>query len=203
MYTPEHFKLDDTSIIIEIIGKHPFAAIVSSGQNGLEAAHIPLLLSEDNSFLFGHMAYENPLLKEDSSVLCIFAGPHAYISPSWYETNKSVPTWNYVSVHVKGKMKLVSESETEKILQDFIIHFEEPNSGYGYDTLTPEIRKVLLTKIIGFRIEIDSIQAKVKLSQNHPMERKTRVIAKLEELGSDEQIELADWTRRMNSIPKD
>ncbi|PKA16722.1 FMN-binding negative transcriptional regulator [Leptospira haakeii] len=202
MYTPEHFKLENLDIIHEIIGKYPFAVFISTTGEGLEATHLPLLLSENKSSLVGHMASGNPLLQENSQVLCVFHGPHAYISPSWYESEQTVPTWNYISVHVKGIFRLLDKDQTEKVLQDSIQYFESENSGYNYQSPKPEIRNSLLGKIKGFEIYNLSYEAKLKLSQNHSLERRKRVIDTLELSKQDQDIELAEWMRMINDIQK-
>ncbi|TGM88646.1 FMN-binding negative transcriptional regulator [Leptospira licerasiae] len=200
MYTPEHFKLENLDIIHEVIEKYPFAVLISTIGAGLEATHVPLLLSKDRYSLVGHMAVGNPLLQEDSPVLCVFHGPHAYISPSWYESEQTVPTWNYISVHAKGILRLLDKDLTEKVLQDSILYFESENSNYGYQTPKPEIRNSLLGKIKGFEINQLSYEAKLKLSQNHPLERRKRVINSLELSKQDQDQELAEWMRRINDI---
>ncbi|WP_367898511.1 FMN-binding negative transcriptional regulator [Leptospira sp. WS58.C1] len=202
MYTPEHFKLENLDIIREIIGKYPFAVLISTIGEGPEAAHIPVLLSKDGSGLVGHMASGNPLLRENSNVLCVFHGPHAYISPSWYESVQTVPTWNYISVHVKGTLHLLDKDQTEKVLQDSILYFEPENSGYSYLTPKPEVRNSLLGKIQGFEIRNLTYEAKLKLSQNHSLERRKKVIDSLELSERDGDLKLAEWMRRINDIQK-
>lgn len=202
MYTPEHFKLENLDIIHEIICKYPFAVLISTTGELPEATHLPVLLSEDRSSLLGHMAAENPLLQENSQVLCVFHGPHAYISPSWYESEQSVPTWNYISVHVKGRLRFLDRERTEKVLQDSIHYFESENSGYGYQTPKLEVRNSLLGKIKGFEISDLTYEAKLKLSQNHSLERRKRVIDTLELSKQDQDLELAEWMRRINDIRK-
>lgn len=202
MYTPEHFKLENFDIIYEIIGKYPFAVLISTTGEGLEATHIPILLSKDKTSLVGHMASGNPLLQENSQVLCVFHGPHAYISPSWYESTQTVPTWNYISVHVKGILHFLDKDETEKVLQDSILYFESENSKYGYETPKPNIRNSLLGKIKGFEIRNLTYEAKLKLSQNHPLERRKKVIDTLELSKQEQDLELAEWMRRINDIQK-
>ncbi|TGL57668.1 FMN-binding negative transcriptional regulator [Leptospira sarikeiensis] len=200
MYTPEHFKLEDLNIIHEIIGKYPFAVFVSNLEQGLEATHIPLLLSSNKNSLVGHMASVNPLLKKNTNVLCIFHGPHAYISPTWYETDQTVPTWNYISVHAKGTMKILDAVQTEKILEESILYFESESSDYKYGTPKLEIKKALLGKIKGFEITDLSFEAKIKLSQNHPIERRKNVIRELEKTGYEEEKDLAAWMKKINQI---
>ncbi|PJZ68841.1 sporulation protein [Leptospira perolatii] len=196
MYTPEAFKLEKTEWIQEIVQNYPFALVISTIGKGLEATHLPLLADEQLECLLGHMIDENPLLQENSEVLCVFSGPHAYISPSWYETSKAVPTWNYISVHIKGTMNILNAEETEKVLKQTVEHFEKADSPYKFDTPDAEYRKALATRIKGFKIRIHSIEAKAKLSQNHSPERRKLVIQKLGENPTSENLDLARWMNR-------
>ncbi|MDP4108035.1 MAG: FMN-binding negative transcriptional regulator, partial [Bacillota bacterium] len=107
MYIPEYFKINDKEIIYEVIEKNSFATLFSQHNGEPCATHLPLTLNRENDLLYGHFALQNEQWKdiESQKVLVTFQGPHCYISPSWYETNKAVPTWNYVAIHVYGHLK--------------------------------------------------------------------------------------------------
>src|SRR5262245_60082327 len=114
MYTPEHFAVDDLPTIHDFIEVHAFGIFVSQVQNKPFATHLPFLLdrtASPNGVLFGHVARANPHWRElaGQEALCIFNGPHAYVSPAWYAAEKVVPTWNYVAVHAYGQVELVEE----------------------------------------------------------------------------------------------
>jgi transcriptional regulator len=103
VYVPTAFAETDTTRLHEFIRRHSFSILTSFGEGGAIASHLPLLLDADAGSpgqLLGHMARANPQWRRvDGEVLAIFAGPHAYVSPSWYEEPNTVPTWNYVAVH--------------------------------------------------------------------------------------------------------
>ncbi|BDA80318.1 protease synthase and sporulation protein PAI 2 [Leptospira kobayashii] len=198
MYTPKPFAITDQSIINQIIYDNSFATLVSGTEGSLVATHIPLLLNPSEQVLFGHIARQNPQgeVLDDRDILAIFQGPHAYISPSWYETNKSVPTWNYLSVHVYGKASLVrNEEELRKSLDELILKYEGENSPFFLRNMDEKYINALIGGIIGIKIKITKIEATAKLSQNHSLERKNLVIQELEKQKDQNANEIAKWMR--------
>ena len=109
MYIPKHFTIKDEETKYEMIEQNSFATLFSQHNGAPYATHLPLLLNRETLTLSGHFARPNEQWKDSGNqqVLAIFQGPHSYISPSWYETNKAVPTWNYVAVHVYGELEIV------------------------------------------------------------------------------------------------
>lgn len=182
MYIPKHFKMTDKAEIFEVMRKHSFATLFSTHQGLPFATHLPLILSEDGSHLSGHFARQNPQWTdiENQTVLAVFQGPHSYISPSWYETNQTVPTWNYVAVHVYGEMELIDNEE--EIMSDFrqmIDIYESKKDQYQMKDVDPKIISNLNKGVQAFKIHISHIEGKAKLSQNHSSERQNRVISQL------------------------
>ncbi|MCF6409471.1 FMN-binding negative transcriptional regulator [Pseudalkalibacillus salsuginis] len=191
MYTPMHFKIEDLDAIYDIIKENSFATLFSQHDGRPYATHLPLILDENKQYLYGHFARPNMQWKdiESQTVLAVFHGPHCYISPSWYETKTAVPTWNYVTVHVYGKVELLREDqEVMKSLQDMVLKYEAPESPYKLEDVDDGYIAGMSKGIQGFKIKIDDLQAKAKLSQNHPVERQQRIIKELEKSAkSDEQ----------------
>src|SRR5688500_10398700 len=114
MYTPASFRVDDRPTLHTFMERYSFATLCSSANAELEATHLPLLLDRDvapHGRLIGHMARPNRQWERaaGSQVMAIFSGPHSYISPTWYESNETVPTWNYVAVHAYGVLRLIEE----------------------------------------------------------------------------------------------
>ena len=111
MYIPEHFNIDDEEVIYDFIEKHGFATLFSQHKGEPCATHLPLMFNKSENALYGHFALANGQWKdiEKQQVLAVFQGPHCYISPTWYETTKAVPTWNYVSIHLYGKVEIVKD----------------------------------------------------------------------------------------------
>ncbi|MBK5471726.1 FMN-binding negative transcriptional regulator [Bacillus mycoides] len=188
MYIPKHFTIQDEETKYEMIEQNSFATLFSQHNGAPYATHLPLLLNRETLTLSGHFARPNEQWKDSGNqqVLAIFQGPHSYISPSWYETNKAVPTWNYVAVHVYGELEIV-EDEQELIdsLQDLVHKYENPKSTYSLNNVDPNYMEGLSRGIVGFRIKINKIEGKAKLSQNHSVERRELVIEELEKVGSE------------------
>jgi transcriptional regulator len=199
MYIPPYFKITDESVAHDIIKEHGFATLFSQ-HNGMPfATHLPLLLNKEKTHLYGHFARPNPQWKEIESqtVLAIFHGPHCYISPSWYETDKAVPTWNYVTVHVYGEIELVEdEDEVMESLQELVMKYEAPDSSYKLEDLDSKYLAGMSKGIQAFKLNITKIEGKAKLSQNHPTERQERVIEQLEQNPHANEQEIALWMKR-------
>lgn len=182
MYIPKQYQLTDEQRIRQIINEYSFATVVSLHQGVPTATHLPLYLSEDGKFIYGHFARANTQWKDiiDQQVLAVFNGPHSYISSSWYETKDSVPTWNYVAVHVKGFIELMEDEEEIRLsLHHLIDKYEVPNSSYDVNAVDPKYMNGLLKGIVPFKIRISSVEATAKLSQGHSKERQKLVIDEL------------------------
>ncbi|MFD6510936.1 FMN-binding negative transcriptional regulator [Bacillus sp. NPDC060175] len=188
MYIPKHFTIQDEETKYEMIEQNSFATLFSQHNGNPYATHLPLLLNRETLTLSGHFARPNEQWKDSGNqqVLAVFQGPHSYISPSWYETNKAVPTWNYVAVHVYGELEIV-EDEQELIdsLQDLVHKYENPKSTYSLNDVDPNYMEGLSRGIVGFKIKINKIEGKAKLSQNHSVERRKLVVEELEKVGSE------------------
>jgi len=203
MYIPAHFAAPDEESLYAAIERYSFATLVSSGQGGMTASHLPLLLERpipndvSRSFpttLLGHMARANSQWREAAGqeVLAIFAGPHAYISPQWYEAEKVVPTWNYVAVHAYGTLELIEDpAESEALIRRTVALYESPRPQPWSLDEPREFVERLTSQIVAFRIPIARLEGKWKLNQNHPAERRQKVIAALEQQGDENSREIA------------
>ncbi|MCM3163544.1 FMN-binding negative transcriptional regulator [Metabacillus litoralis] len=194
MYIPKYFNITDEKMAHDVIKEHSFATLFSQ-HNGMPfATHLPLILNKENSYLYGHFARPNPQWQDikNQTVLAIFHGPHCYISPSWYETNKAVPTWNYVTVHVYGEVELL-EDDNELIgsLHDMVLKYETPESTYRLEDVDAEFLAGMNKGVQGFKIKINKIEGKVKLSQNHSLQRQELVINQLEQNPNTDEQQIA------------
>lgn len=199
MYTPASFAESDQDKLHSFIETHSFGVLVSSLNDEVEATHIPFLLdrqSGEHGALVGHVAKANPQWKliEGREVLVIFNGPHAYISPAWYEAENVVPTWNYVAVHVHGKVRLEQDrSKLLQIVQQTVDVYEHNRtSPWSLDSVDAEFTDSLLDAIVGFTIDITRIEGKWKLNQNHSNERREKVVVALRDAGGHERQQVAD-----------
>lgn len=194
MYIPSHFHIDEKKVAYDIIKEHSFATLISQQNEAPFATHLPLILDKENKYLYGHFARPNPQWKDISNqtVLAIFHGPHCYISPSWYETNKAVPTWNYVTVHVYGEVELMDdEKELMDCLHELVLKYEAADSPYKLQDVDADFIAGMSKGIQGFKIKINKIEGTAKLSQNHSVQRQELVINQLERIQNEDEQKIA------------
>lgn len=194
MYIPNHFKIGDEEKIFEFIEKYSFATLYSMHKGEPYATHLPLILKKDEKALYGHFARPNGQWKdiENQTVLVIFQGPHSYISPSWYEITDAVPTWNYVSIHLYGKVDIIEDDKViYESLNEMVTKYEKLNSPYNLENVDSRYIEGLSKGIVAFKINITKIEAKAKLSQNHPEERQNLIIEQLEKSTDQNEILVA------------
>jgi len=196
MYIPEFNRVRDYGDTVSFVQANPFAILVSASDSGPFATHIPILARNvDNQMvLHGHMARANPhcgLLQNDQESLAIFHGPHAYISPSLYESKESVPTWNYAAVHVYGRARVVEAPE--HLLEELrnIIHAFDPAYFEQWSGLSDKFRYGMLKHIVGFEMVATRIEAKFKISQNRSQADQAAVIASLGQGTDSAAVEIA------------
>ena len=198
MYIPKYFVIQDEEMEYEIMEQNSFGTLFSQHNGEPYATHLPLLLNRETLTLHGHFARPNEQWKDigTQQVLAIFQN-HSYISPLWYETNNAVPTWNYVAVHVYGELEIVEDEKTlVDSLQDLVNKYEDPESTYSLNDVDPNYMGGLSKGIVGFKIKINKIEGKAKLSQNHSVERRNLVVEKLEKVGSEESKRIAELMRK-------
>lgn len=184
MYIPKHYIEEDQDKLVEFIQANSFGTLISANKK-LRGTHLPFTISktEEKIILTSHMARANPQWKEfDASeeLLVIFQGPHAYISPSFYEKEQNVPTWNYVAVHVYGKPRiLISEEENIKVLETMILQYEEKYFSQWKNLSEDYVRK-MIKGIVSFEMDITSLEGKYKLSQNKTKKEQQNIISSFE-----------------------
>lgn len=185
MFIPDCFKMTDVGELRALMREYSFAALVTQGEGGVVATHLPLLFDADGGpqgALIGHMARENPQWRSiKGEALAIFNGPHTYISPTWYESPGTAPTWNYLTVHAYGTLELVEDPDgLHEILTRTVETYErDMPEPWSYDVNDPGVNRVL-KDIVGFRLVISRLEGKAKLNQNHPEDRRRKVIRVLE-----------------------
>lgn len=180
MYLPSHFEPPSTEAVHRLIADHPLGALVVNGPNGLDANHMPFLLlpeQGEHGHLIAHVARANPLwreAKDGDETLVIFRGPHAYVSPNWYpskhELHRQVPTWNYLVVHVHGRLRIRDDERFVRGVVARLTRTHEAGTGaerpWKMTDSSPDYIEEMLTKIVGIEVEIARIVGKWKLSQN-------------------------------------
>lgn len=183
MYTPASFELTDITEIQTHIEQHSFATLVSYENDEPLASHLPLLLDRSSApcgQLLGHMAKANSQWKsaDGNRVLAVFHGPHAYISPAWYQDQNVVPTWNYTAVHAYGTFRVVDDAEHSlRIVRQYVDIYEaQMPTPWSSDSTEAGFVESLLGGIVSFTIDVDRLEGKQKLSQNHSADRQAGVI---------------------------
>jgi transcriptional regulator len=202
MYVPTHFAQTDYEEVVRFLHATSFATLCSVDEDGVPfATHLPILVADSTPghlVLEGHVARANPQWRhaDGKPVLAIFAGPHHYISPTWYEEPGTVPTWNYLAVHAAGVFRALHDADS---LRRIVARTTEVYEAGRPTPWQPEAATVdpLLGGIVGFRIEVRTLEAKWKLNQNHPPERRERVIRALEAEGGEDARAIAEAMRRV------
>ena len=196
MYTPEIYKNEDPESIRAFLKENSFGILINQTNGKLCATHIPIELeinAEGKEILQGHISKLNPQAEgftENDQVLAIFTGPHSYISSSWYD-HENVPTWNYIAVHVYGRIKIVDEAASIEQLKKLVDKYEA-NSENPVRVEELSVKTMREARgIFGFEIEIDEIQATRKLSQNRDDHNYKNIISELEKTENPQSIAVA------------
>lgn len=205
MYIPGYFKQQNMEEVKSFLIQNGFGILVSQVNGKPWATHIPLELEvngEGKEVLVGHLSRGNKQWKDFSpnqEVLAIFNGPHSYVSSSWYD-HENVPTWNYIAVHVYGKIRIISADELlaslKRLVDKYEAHSARPVTVEG---MSPKFLEGELRGVIGFEIAITDIQAAYKLSQNRDVKNKTQIIAELENRGDTGALEIAKHMKSYKS----
>ena len=207
VYLPPAFTEKRPEMLMGHIERYDFGLLVSHGAAGLVASHIPFLTERagDRLHLQGHLARPNPQvadLAQGGEVLAIFHGPHAYISPNWYATGPSVPTWNYADVHAYGTVQLI---EDEEWLHRFLVRLSERHEArnplpWRMEDLPEPYARSMLKGIVGLDIAVTRLEGKYKLSQNRPAADRPGVIDALEAQDDDEPRAVARLMREREPV---
>jgi len=195
MFIPHHYKNENIEEVKDFLEQNSFGILINQVDGKPWATHIPLELDADEKgkdVLVGHIARANPQWKNfeaNSEVLCIFNGPHSYISSSWYK-EEEVPTWNYIAVHVYGTIKILDEEAVLASLHKLVDKYEANSKNpISIDNLSKKTMRQI-KGIVGFQIKIDKIQAAYKLSQGREQDH-PKIISALEEQKTSGAQEIA------------
>lgn len=199
MYIPKAFEVTDKKVLLKFIKENSFATVISSNQDGqLIGSHLPILYDEKKDCLIGHMAKANDQwTNTDSQILIIFHGPHAYISPTWYKENNTVPTWNYVTVHASGTLKVINESDRARsIISTTVDHYERSFDNPWSFTFNDEFISKLMDMIVCFEVYVSRWEGKWKLNQNHSVTRRRNLVEGLLTTNDFNSIKIAELMKR-------
>lgn len=195
MYIPELYKNENQEEIQNFIHQNGFGILINQTAGKLWATHIPMLLEEKDGkqILVGHVSKKNPQaasFKTNNEVLAIFTGAHSYISSSWYD-HENVPTWNYLAVHVYGKVTIYNHEQAVASLKKLVDKYEKKSEK---PVRVEELSEKTMREargIIAFEINITSIEAQKKLSQNRDEKNYKNIISELEKTKDNQSIAIA------------
>ena len=200
MYSPAYNQLEDRAELLEFMRANSFVLLVTGTGGTLHASHLPATVHERNQKLCldMHMARNNSQWKEffDDEVMVVFSGPHAYVSPRWYEEQERVPTWNYAAVHVYGIPRLVEDRTAKHASQRRLISTLDPQWLPRFDALRQEYVERMLDGIVNFEIEVTRLETRWKLSQNRSRREQQLIVDQLEKSQDSVERALAGLTRK-------
>ncbi len=204
MYNFSYFKEKDKQTILNFLEEHPFAFMTGSFLSGAQVAtQIPVLLEERNGELYlqGHIMRNtdhHKALMENPNALLVFTGPSTYVSASWYSNPQIGSTWNYMSVHITGKVNFMSNEELIQFMRKLTLKFEKGNaqSLTFYDNLPEQFLNKMMPAIAGFEIKAEKLENVFKLSQNRDEKSYLNIISKLEEQGGNAALIAEEMKKR-------
>jgi transcriptional regulator len=184
MYNLPYFTEENEALVFDFMQKNYFVNIVGYDGDYPVATRVPVHIKEQEGkiILTGHImkhTTHHKAFAQNGKVLVIFNGPHSYVSASWYEKKDVASTWNYIDVQAKGEIKFCNTERTKDIIHDLTNQHEPAESDAAFNNLPTEYVDKLVKAIIGFTIEISTIENVFKLSQNHDVKSRENIIEKL------------------------
>ena len=202
MYIPNYYKNENLEEVKNFLIGNSFGILINQTNGKLTGTHIPMELDKDENgddVLVGHISKANPQwenFNENEEILAIFNGPHAYVSSSWYE-KENVPTWNYIAVHIYGKIKIIEGEELLDSLKKLVDKYERNSENpVSVEKMSSRTLKQI-NGIIGFSIKINEIQAAYKLSQNRNESDYHNIVDKLENTGDPISNNVAEEMKKI------
>ena len=205
MYSPSYNRLEDRAELLAFMRANNFPVLVTGTGGALHASHLPVMIGSTEPLVLDmHMARNNPQWKEffdDQEVMVVFSGPHAYVSPRWYEEKERVPTWNYAAVHAYGFPKINSEKKEKYESQRRLVAAMDPQWLPEFDRLSDKYVTMMLEGIVNFEIAVTRVETRWKLSQNRSRREMELIAAQLDKSGDSLEKALGALTRK--HLPKE
>jgi transcriptional regulator len=208
MYDLPYHKENDQEVVRDFIKKYPFAFLSGcDGENKPIATQIPVFIEKQDGkeYLRGHLMKDTDhhrAFLHNENVLVVFTGHHTYVSGTWYSNPHIPSTWNYMSVHIKGRMRFLNEAALENVLRKTSLHFEQnnPNSTTVFDNIPTELKQRIMHLIVPFEIEVVEIDTVFKLSQDRDAESYRNIIEKLKQQGESGQVIATEMEKRTTRL---
>jgi transcriptional regulator len=199
MFIPNAFKFEDKAAQIAFMKQYSFATIITSNNTIPLATQLPFFVddSSDKLVLSAHFAAANEQVKyiAKNPSLVIFTEPHAYISPTHYDKRESVPTWDYIALHVYGKATIMEDESSKFKALEQMIKFYDQDYMEQWDSLSDKFRRGMMQGLVAFELEVTDIQGQQKLSQNKTRGERERIIEHLDKSELTTEKDLAKYIR--------
>lgn len=208
------YALTDPARVRALIRANPWATMISATDAGVVVSHYPFLLEEAGDdgarelVLVSHVGRPDERAHHlgETELTVVFSGPSGYVSPSWYGVEPAVPTWNFVTVHVRGVPEILSDTENLAVLERLVDHFEDPLPEPHRLRISAEnaaYAERIVHGTVGFRMHVTRVEAKEKMSQDKPAEVVDRITAALELPGPYRNPPLAQRMRALRAAAAD
>ena len=181
MYKIPYFTEKDAQEVVDFMKVHSFAMVTGIGIDVPVATQLPLEIEEKDGkiFLKGHLMRKTDhhlAFEKNNKVLVLFTGPHCYVSAAWYSNPNTASTWNYMTVHARGKISFMDDDGTYEAVKAVTNKYEGTETKAAFNNMPAEYIKPLIKAIVGFSIEVETIENVFKLSQNKTIEEKQNII---------------------------
>ena len=197
MYKFSHYTEQDQQKVIDFMKENAFALITGMGVDYPVATQIPLAvkIKEDKIFLEGHMMKKTDhhlAFEKNNNVLALFTGPHCFVNANWYADPGVGSTWNYMTVHAKGKISFFDEEGTRNAVKALSDKYAGTSSESAFDNLPKEYIDHMVKAIVGFSIEVQELDNVFKLSQNRDEASQKNIIEQLRKRGDGNSVSIAE-----------
>ena len=201
MYIPKYYREEDRQKTLAYLKQNNFAALVTFDGEKPIATHTPVEVveSENGWTIYGHFSRANAQKKTfgEHEALLIFQGAHTYISARWY-TEVDVPTWDYMIVHVYGKVREIQGDELYSVLSR-LVQNHESNTSYRLEALPQDMVQKEVKGVFGFAVDVTRIDGGYKLSQGKTEEERKNIVSELEKRGDENSREIAEAIRKQTT----
>jgi transcriptional regulator len=197
MYKLPYFKEENEEKVIAFMKENSFALVTGIGENYPVATQLPMEVEEKEGklFLYGHLMKKTDhhlAFEKNNNVLVVFTGPHCYVSASWYNNPQTASTWNYIAVHAKGKIIFTDDEGTYEAIKAVTNKYEGTETAGAFNNMPKDYIMPMLKAIVGFTIEVESIDNVFKLSQNKTAAEQLNIIAELKKRGDYNSVMIAE-----------
>ena len=201
MYKFTYYTEQDDQKVINFMKQNAFALITGIGEKYPVATQIPLEIKvkDGKIFLEGHMMRKTDhhlAFEKNNNILVLFTGPHCFVNANWYTDPSVGSTWNYITVHAKGKINFVDEEGTKQMVKTLSDKYAGTQSAASFDNLPKDYINHMVKGIVGFSIEVEHIDNVFKLSQNRDTDSQKNIIEQLKKRGDDNSVMIAEEMER-------